>query len=115
VALGDSYPLIGINGARSGLDVDRFVLSGAHAVELASVLLIRGREALRAIIDELTASLDGKQADSLDQIIGATVGQAADYADLTPLDPTAPTLARPSLSETRSNSVATVTARQESS
>src|SRR5262249_22035513 len=34
--MGPDKPLIGINGAQSGLDVARMMLAGAHAVEIAS-------------------------------------------------------------------------------
>ena len=35
-------PLIGINGAQSGLDVARMMLAGASAVEIASAVMLRG-------------------------------------------------------------------------
>lgn len=34
-------PIVGTSGARSGLDLARFLLSGASAIEVASALLIR--------------------------------------------------------------------------
>jgi hypothetical protein len=54
-------------------------------VELASLLLIRGPNALRAAIDELKIYLAEKQLDSLDQIVGASVREAREYAELVPL------------------------------
>jgi dihydroorotate dehydrogenase len=86
-ALGERYPLIGTNGARNGLDVARFLLSGAHAAELASILLIHGPDALRATIDGLRSYLDDKQLDCVVELVGASALQAKDYADLAPLDP----------------------------
>ena len=85
--LGERYPLIGTNGARDGLDVARFLLSGAQAVELASVVLMRGPEALRETISDLRTYLDSKQVGSLDQIVGASVSRAKEYADLAPPAP----------------------------
>ena len=38
-ALGAEFPLVGTNGARSGLDVARMMLAGAGAVELGSTVL----------------------------------------------------------------------------
>jgi dihydroorotate dehydrogenase len=46
-----SVPVIGTNGARDGLDVVRFLLSGARAVELASLLLMRGAPALADVVE----------------------------------------------------------------
>ncbi|MGW3472363.1 dihydroorotate dehydrogenase [Saccharopolyspora sp. NPDC000995] len=85
--LGDRFPLVGTNGARDGLDVARFLLSGAHAVELASILLTNGPDALRTTIDELASYLDHSGIDSLNQVIGASVRRAKTYADLPPIDP----------------------------
>ncbi len=84
--LGEAFPLIGTNGARDGTDVARFLLSGAQAVELASLLLTRGADALRAAIDELAAYLGSHEVASLHQVIGASVVHAKDYADLPPTD-----------------------------
>jgi dihydroorotate dehydrogenase len=86
-ALGDDYPLIGTNGARDGLDVARFLLSGANAVELASVLLIHGPNALQATISELASYLDGREVETLQQIFGASVRQAKEYGELLPHSP----------------------------
>ena len=41
-AIGGDKPLIGINGAQTGLDVVRFMLSGASAVEIASPVMVYG-------------------------------------------------------------------------
>jgi dihydroorotate dehydrogenase len=85
--LGERYPLIGTNGVRTGLDVARFLLSGANAVEVASLLLIRGPDGLRAMITELADYLDDRGVDTLQQIVGVSVRQAKEYADLPPLSP----------------------------
>ena len=40
--IGPEYPLIGINGAQSGLDIVRMMLAGASAVAMASPVMLRG-------------------------------------------------------------------------
>jgi dihydroorotate dehydrogenase len=77
--------IIGSNGARNGHDVARFVLAGARAVEVASVLMISGANALTGIIDELDAYLDGRGIDSVASIIGAATRASREYADIPPL------------------------------
>jgi len=86
-ALGDRFPLIGTNGARDGLDVARFLLSGANAVELATALLTRGPEAIRTTIHDLTSYLDQHGMPALGELIGASVRQAKTYGELAPVDP----------------------------
>ncbi|MBI2728374.1 MAG: dihydroorotate dehydrogenase [Polaromonas sp.] len=81
--VGRSYPLLATNGARSGLDVARFLLSGAAATEMASLVLMRGYRALTEAIAELDAYLDGCGKSAAD-ITGTaadslqTYGQQAD-------------------------------------
>ena len=41
-ALGADVPLIGMNGARTGNDVLRMILAGAHAVEISSAVFTNG-------------------------------------------------------------------------
>ncbi|HEV7268263.1 MAG TPA: dihydroorotate dehydrogenase [Falsiroseomonas sp.] len=40
--VGKDFPLLGTNGARSGLDVARFLLAGARAVEMTSAVMAGG-------------------------------------------------------------------------
>lgn len=72
-AVGRERPLIGINGAQSGLDVVRFMLSGASAVEIASPVMVYGFELLERAIAELTEYLESKGLDA-----AALIGRAAD-------------------------------------
>jgi dihydroorotate dehydrogenase (NAD+) catalytic subunit len=72
-ALGPAFPVIGTNGARSGLDVARFLLAGATAVEMTSAVLQSGFGALGAARDELAAYMDRKALTA-----PGLVGQAAD-------------------------------------
>jgi dihydroorotate dehydrogenase len=80
-------PLVGTNGARSGLDVVRFLLSGARCVEMASLVLMRGAPVLRDVIDELRTYLDSRDVRDLHDVVGAAVQKARPYADIEPLNP----------------------------
>ena len=72
-ALGTDKPLIGINGAQSGLDIARMMLAGASAVAMASPVMLRGfgllEDSLREFSDYLArqnlraADLIGRAAD----------------------------------------------------
>jgi dihydroorotate dehydrogenase (NAD+) catalytic subunit len=83
-ALGPNAPLIGTNGARSGLDVVRFLLSGAWAVEMASAVLMRGPAALTAAIREVERYAAGRGIASLEELIGAAADRALPYSELEP-------------------------------
>jgi dihydroorotate dehydrogenase (NAD+) catalytic subunit len=67
-------PLLGTNGARNGLDVVRFLLAGASAVQLTSVVLTDGPPALTRALDELERYL-GEHGVSAQEL----VGEAADH------------------------------------
>jgi dihydroorotate dehydrogenase len=73
--LGADVPLIGSNGARSGLDVARFLLAGASAVQIATSVIDEGFEAIGRMTSELTTYLAGQGVDA-----SAVVGEAADNA-----------------------------------
>ena len=75
LALGPAVSLIGSNGARNGLDVARFLLAGARAVQVTTVGMTEGMSALRRLLDEFSEYMEGcgETAESL-------VGQAADAA-----------------------------------
>ncbi|MFI7124706.1 dihydroorotate dehydrogenase [Nonomuraea sp. NPDC050153] len=79
--------LIGTNGARDGLDVARFLLSGAQAVEMASLLLSNGAAALARTISQLDAYLDQHGVTRLDEVIGAAVRRAKEYHEIDPIVP----------------------------
>src|SRR3954451_9896064 len=73
LALGPDAPLVGTNGARDGLDVARFLLAGASAVQVATSVIVEGFGALERMLTELTRYLDEQGADARD-----IVGEAAD-------------------------------------
>ncbi|WP_051237570.1 dihydroorotate dehydrogenase [Ottowia thiooxydans] len=78
--LGPQFPILATNGARSGLDVARFLLSGAYAVELASLVLMRGYSALTQCVEELSDYLDA-QGISAKQLTGLAADQLQSYAE----------------------------------
>jgi dihydroorotate dehydrogenase len=71
--LGPDVPLIGTNGARSGEDVVRFLLAGATAVELTSVVITDGPGALGRAVAELERYLSEHGLRARD-----IIGEAAD-------------------------------------
>jgi dihydroorotate dehydrogenase len=73
---GPAASLIGTNGARDGDDVARFLLAGASAVQLTSVVLTDGPDALTRAIDQLSAYLDEQGASARE-----LVGEAADSVE----------------------------------
>lgn len=80
-SLGNDYPLIGTNGARSGHDVARMLLAGASAVEMCSAVMTGGFGVLRDAIGELTAYLESREAAAL-AIVGRAADQVRSFADL---------------------------------
>jgi dihydroorotate dehydrogenase (NAD+) catalytic subunit len=70
---GPGKPLIGINGAQSGLDIARMMLAGASAVQMASPVMWRGFELLTQSLADFEAYLVRKDLTARD-----LVGRAAD-------------------------------------
>src|SRR6185312_1791034 len=75
-------PIIGTNGARSADDVLRFLLSGARAVELASLVISNGPEVLREMIAEIEHYCERKKVGSLPQLVGKADDAALTYGEL---------------------------------
>jgi dihydroorotate dehydrogenase (NAD+) catalytic subunit len=79
--IGRDKPLIGINGAQSGLDIARMMLAGASAVAMASPVMLRGYGVLADALTEFDNFLVRKNVTA-----AALVGQAADrrktFADM---------------------------------
>jgi dihydroorotate dehydrogenase len=75
-------PIIGTNGARSGEDVLRFLLSGARAVELASVVITNGPKIFIEMLAELERYCSRKQIPSIEELIGKTADAALTYGEL---------------------------------
>jgi dihydroorotate dehydrogenase len=80
-AIGGDKPLIGINGAQTGLDVVRFMLSGASAVEIASPVMVYGFDLLRKAVAEFTDYLERKGLDARD-LIGTAADQHRSFMEM---------------------------------
>jgi dihydroorotate dehydrogenase (NAD+) catalytic subunit len=72
-ALGPDVPIVGTNGARDGLDLARFLLAGAGAVQVATSVIVEGVGALSRMLAELSEYLERQGVDARD-----IVGEAAD-------------------------------------
>lgn len=72
--LGADFPLIATNGARSGLDVARFLLAGACATEITSAVFTGGYPVLERAIDELDRYLASRG-----RTVSELLGVAADH------------------------------------
>ena len=70
---GPELSIIGTNGAREGLDVVRFLLAGASAVQLTSAVMTDGPGAIARALAELERYLERQDA-----TVAKLVGEAAD-------------------------------------
>jgi dihydroorotate dehydrogenase (NAD+) catalytic subunit len=77
--LGPDFPLIGTNGARSGLDVARFLLAGASAVQASSAIFTGGFAAITRMLNEFSDYLERKRLSATD-LIGRAADQLGSYA-----------------------------------
>jgi dihydroorotate dehydrogenase (NAD+) catalytic subunit len=80
-ALGPDKPLIGINGAQSGLDMARMMLAGASAVAIASPVMLRGFELLETSLREFADYLTRKNLRAAD-LIGRAADQRKSFAEM---------------------------------
>jgi dihydroorotate dehydrogenase len=71
--IGAERPLIGINGAQSGLDIARMMLAGASAVAIASPVMLRGFDLLSDALAQFEEFMTRK-----DLCAAELVGRAAD-------------------------------------
>lgn len=77
-AMADDYPLIATNGARTGLDVARFLLAGASATEMTSAVFTGGYAVLEKAIAELDAYVAGRGT-TVEQLLGSAADQVQTY------------------------------------
>jgi dihydroorotate dehydrogenase len=77
---GPEASLVGTNGARDGLDVARFLLSGASAVEMTTAMLTDGTKALATAITQLADYLE-RQGRSASAIVGEAADQVMTYSE----------------------------------
>jgi dihydroorotate dehydrogenase len=80
-ALGPERPLIGINGAQSGLDVARMMLAGASAVAMASPVMLRGFELIEDSLRDFSNYLAARGLCAAD-LIGRAADQRKTFADM---------------------------------
>lgn len=80
---GPEKPLIGTNGAQSGLDIARMMLAGASAVEMASAVMLRGFGVLTDAIAELEAYL-GRKGETASRLTGRAADARKTFADMPP-------------------------------
>jgi dihydroorotate dehydrogenase (NAD+) catalytic subunit len=73
LALGPDVPLAGTNGARDGIDVARFLLAGASAVQVATSVITDGWGAIARMVSDLSGYLERQGVNARD-----IVGEAAD-------------------------------------
>lgn len=78
--LGPHYPLIGTNGARTGLDVVRMLLSGASAVQMTSAPFTAGFDVLRSAVAAVESYLESKGTNA-ESIVGVAADRLKSYAD----------------------------------
>lgn len=77
-----TVPLIGTNGARGADDVIRFLLSGARAVELASIVLSNGPTVFSQILADLQTYGERKKMARLADLVGKAADAARPYGTL---------------------------------
>lgn len=80
--LGRDVPLVATNGARNGLDVARFLLAGASAVEMTSAVLAGGSRVIRESVAELETYLDSRQQ-AARMLVGLAADRLQTYAEQT--------------------------------
>jgi dihydroorotate dehydrogenase len=76
--VGPDYPLLGTNGARSGLDVARFLLAGARAVEMTSAVMAGGFDVATRAVAEFEAYL-ARTGGSAEDLVGLAADRRLAY------------------------------------
>jgi dihydroorotate dehydrogenase (NAD+) catalytic subunit len=76
--LGPDFPLLGTNGARDGLDVVRFLLAGARAVEMTSAVMSGGFAVARNAVAEIDAYL-ARTGGCVEDLIGLAADRQVGY------------------------------------
>lgn len=77
---GPRYPLIATNGARNGLDIARFLLAGASAVQMTSAIFTSGFNVIGESLIELSEYLR-EHGVSADEIVGKAADRIEQYGD----------------------------------
>jgi dihydroorotate dehydrogenase len=79
--LGPELPIIGTGGARCALDVVRFLLAGATAVQLATAVYAGGFAILRHVLEELARFIEQRSV-TVSDLIGVAADAALTYAEV---------------------------------
>jgi dihydroorotate dehydrogenase (NAD+) catalytic subunit len=75
-----SFPMMATNGARSGHDIVRFMLSGAHGVQMTSAIFSGGYQVISNSVNELHDYLKEKNM-TASELIGISADQVETYSD----------------------------------
>ena len=78
--IGIDYPMMATNGARDGYDIIRFMMSGAHAVQMTSAIFTGGYEVIEKSLAQLNEYLEQKDMTAVD-LIGLAADQVKTYAE----------------------------------
>lgn len=76
--VGRDYPLLGTNGARSGLDAARFLLAGARAVEMTSAVMQGGFGVAARAVTEFAAYLE-RTGGTAEELVGVAADRQVAY------------------------------------
>lgn len=77
-AVGPDYPLLATNGARDGLDVARFLLAGASAVQMTSAVMTGGFGVVSQTIETFSDYL-AERGQSAEELIGRAADLLSSY------------------------------------
>ncbi|MBT6031032.1 MAG: dihydroorotate dehydrogenase [Kordiimonadaceae bacterium] len=78
--IGRNYPMLATNGARTGNDIIRFMLSGATAVQMTSAIFTGGYGVINSAIKEIEEYLDQHKM-NISDLIGVAADQVQSYAE----------------------------------
>lgn len=78
--LGRDFPLLATNGARNGLDIARFLLAGASAVEMTSAIFTQGYGVINESLSQLEAYL-AEHNQNAEEVIGLAADALQAYGD----------------------------------
>jgi dihydroorotate dehydrogenase len=76
--VGPDFPLLGTNGARTGLDIARFLLAGARAVEMTSAVMAGGYAAAARAVQEFEAYL-ARTGGTAEDLVGLAADRQLGY------------------------------------
>ena len=75
-------PLIGTNGAQSGLDIARMMLAGASAVAIASPVMLRGYDLIVATRSPSSTPISSDKTHEAADLVGLAADRRKTFADM---------------------------------